>query len=82
MVKGVSRQVVVVKPPQSRLFEEVIFILKEDARRIEEGQILKEACTVANEYVTDPPRTLPKPVLFLLGAILPSIGWLLTALLQ
>ena len=31
MVKGVSRQVIVVKEPDPRFFEQAIFILKEDA---------------------------------------------------
>lgn len=82
MVKGVSRQVVVVKPTQSRLFEEAIFLLKEDARRVGEAQILKEACTVANDYVTEPPRTRPPAVFFLLGALIPSLVWILTAVLR
>ena len=31
LVKGVSRQVIVVKAPDPRFFEQAIFILKEDA---------------------------------------------------
>ena len=31
MVKGVSRQVIVVQSPEPKLFEQAIFILKEDA---------------------------------------------------
>ena len=31
MVKGVSRRIVVVRAPEQRLFEEAIFILRDDA---------------------------------------------------
>ena len=31
MVKGISRQVIVVHAPEPKLFEQAIFILKEDA---------------------------------------------------
>lgn len=31
MVKGVTRRVIVVKTPDKRLFEQAIFIVKEDA---------------------------------------------------
>ena len=33
MVKGMARRVVVVKSPDKRVFEEAIFILKDDALR-------------------------------------------------
>ena len=32
MVKGISRQVIVVHSPDPKLFEQAIFILKEDAK--------------------------------------------------
>lgn len=31
MVKGISRQVIVVRPPNQELFEQAIFILKDKA---------------------------------------------------
>ena len=31
MVKGVSRQVILVRPPEPKLFEQAIFILRDDA---------------------------------------------------
>ena len=45
MVKGVCRQVIVVKGPDPRLFEQAIFILKEDAVKegITDEALLKEA---------------------------------------
>lgn len=41
MVKGISRQVIVVHSPDPKLFEQAIFILKEDA--VGKGGITDEA---------------------------------------
>ena len=45
MVKGISRQVIVVHAPEPKLFEQAIFILKEDAvgEGISDDALLKEA---------------------------------------
>lgn len=45
MVKGISRQVIVVHAPEPKLFEQAIFILKEDAvgEGITDDALLKEA---------------------------------------
>ena len=54
MVKGINKQVIVVKAPDPRLFEEAIFILREGA--LAEGaspeQVLKEARQAAKSYVS------------------------------
>ncbi len=45
MVKGISRQVIVVHAPEPKLFEQAIFILKEDAvgEGITDEVLLREA---------------------------------------
>ena len=45
MVKGISRQVIVVQSPGPELFEQAIFILKEDAvgEGVTDDALLKEA---------------------------------------
>lgn len=45
MVKGISRQVIVVHAPEPKLFEQAIFILKEEAvgQGITDEALLKEA---------------------------------------
>ena len=43
MVKGVSRQVIVVHSPDRKLFEQAIFILKEDAKGVTDEELMKEA---------------------------------------
>lgn len=53
MVKGISKQVIVVKGPANSMFDQAIFILKEDAlaSSVNSENILREACSVADEYV-------------------------------
>jgi len=53
MVKGVSRRVIVVKSPDPRLFEQAIFIVKEEAMQggVTAEGVLAEARKVANGYV-------------------------------
>ncbi len=53
MVKGVARQVIVVRRPDRRLFEQAIFIVKEDAFEggVTAQQVLSEAERVAKGYV-------------------------------
>ena len=43
MVKGITRQVIVVKPPDAELFDQAIFILK-DRAAISDEQILDHPC--------------------------------------
>ena len=45
MVKGISRQVILVQSPEPKLFDQAIFILKEDALKegITDEVLLKEA---------------------------------------
>ena len=45
MVKGVSRQVIVVQSPGEELFDQAIFILKDEAVRkgVTDDQLLKQA---------------------------------------
>ena len=43
MVKGISRQVIVVHAPDPKLFEQAIFILKDTAQGVSEDALLKEA---------------------------------------
>lgn len=52
MVKGISRRVVVVRPPDSKIFEEAFFIVREQPESTRD--ILREACTVAERYLHTP----------------------------
>lgn len=65
MVKGVSRRVIIVKAPDPRLFEQAIFIVKEDAAAegVTAEQVVAEAQRVADGYVrrnSSPSKGLPR----------------------
>ena len=52
MVKGTSKRIVVVKSPDPKVFEEAIFIVKEDFLGIGSRQsALKEAQKIADDYI-------------------------------
>ena len=75
MVKGVTRRVVVVKSPDPRLFEQAIFIMRDDIRKgVSADDILKEACGVADAYMRRAGRkksllsALPAPLFAAAGA--------------
>lgn len=77
MVKGVSRQVIVVRPPEPKLYEQAIFILREDAAGVTDDMLLKEALQVAQRKT----RSLPGVVWACGGAVITALVWLLTVLL-
>ena len=90
MVKGITRQVILVKTPDPRLFEEAIFIVKEEAlarEGISADQVLKEARRAADGYLKQGRawdrrlRRLPGPAWAGLGAALASAGWVVWLLL-
>lgn len=52
MVKGVTRRVVVVRCPDTRYFDEAIFMVREDVLcGMEPERVLKEACRAADSYI-------------------------------
>ena len=80
MVKGISRQVIVVHAPDKALFDQAIFILKDKASRegITDEALLKEAKHLMG---SSPKRKLRfyGPVWACVGALLTGVLWLLTA---
>lgn len=83
MVKGISRQVIVVQSPDKALFDQAIFILKDKAvskAGVTDDQLLKEAKRLMG---TPQKKKLPQYGAFwaCLGAGVTGIAWLLTALL-
>jgi hypothetical protein len=79
MVKGVSRQVIVVQSPDRKLFEQAIFILRDDPSRqgITEEMLLREAKLAIRKQ----PAVAPGPVWACGGALLTAFVWLLTTIL-
>ena len=83
MVKGNSRQVIVVSNPEQQLFEQAIFILKESAveKGVTEAQLLQEAKKAAGEgNPRQKKKTLSGPAWAFGGALATGLVWLLTLL--
>ena len=78
MVKGISRQVIVVSSPDRKLFEQAIFIIREDAREVTEEMLLKEA-----EKAICFPQMKKKwqgPLWAAAGAAATGLAWMITAI--
>ncbi len=84
MVKGITRQVILVKSPDPRLFEEAIFIVKEEAlarEGVSAEAVLKEARQAADGYLKQGRAwnrrlsRLPGPAWGAVGAALASLAW-------
>lgn len=83
MVKGVSRQVIVVNAPEPKLFEQAIFILKEGTEGVTDEALLKEAKHLINTQSGRNGRGFLRfgPVWACGGAAATAFLWLLTVLL-
>ena len=79
MVKGISRQVILVHSPDRKLFEQAIFILREDAQGVTEEALLKEA----ERLIRLPPvkQRWKGPIWAAGGALVTGLAWLVTVLL-
>ena len=86
MVKGISRQVIVVHSPDPKLFEQAIFILKDEAvgsGGVTEETLLREAKRLINSPMPHRKRRLSAYGLVWAGcgAMITAMLWALTALL-
>ena len=79
MVKGISRQVILVQSPETDLFEQAIFILKENSEAVTDEMLLREARGIINSSKKQ--RRLYGPVWACGGALLTGIVWLFTIFL-
>lgn len=82
MVKGISRQVIVVQSPGEELFDQAIFILKDSAvgEGITEEKLMKEAKRCIRSGGEDK-RIHSGPLWACGGAVFTALLWLATALL-
>ena len=83
MVRGISRQVIVVDTPEPKLFEQAIFILKDDMEGVTDEALLKEAQQAIRGYDKQSKKRhfyLYGAVWAAGGAILTGLAWLLTVL--
>lgn len=84
MVKGTTRQVIVVRSPDPKLFEQAVFFLREDALEkhgvdetalLEQARRLADGCTERKRK-----RKNHSPAFWLgLGAFPVALGWCITA---
>ncbi len=86
MVKGISRQVIVVQAPEPKMFEQAIFILKDEAlgkEGITEDVLLKEANRLlsASRPQSHKGNFIAGPVWACGGALITGIVWLLSVLI-
>ena len=84
MVKGVSRQVIVVHAPEPKLFEQAIFILKDDmGEGITDELLLKEAQKAIHGTAQSKKRHFYLYGTFwaMGGALVTGLAWLLSWLL-
>ena len=84
MVKGTSRRVIVVDSPDPKLFEQAIFIVKNDALSrdgVTPQQILGEACRIARSYADTQPKSfwqrIPRRYWLAGAAVADAVGLLL-----
>lgn len=83
MVKGISRQVIVVQSPDPKLFEQAIFILRDGQQGVSDDMLLREANRmISRHYVKNGKRVVAfGPVWAAAGAVLTGLIWLVSALL-
>ena len=84
MVKGVSRQVIVVHSPGEELFDQAIFILKDEAvgKGVTDEMLLKQAQQAIRSGSGKKRKLwLYGTVWACGGAVLTGIAWLITAIL-
>ena len=79
MVKGTTRQVIVVRPQESDLFEQAIFLLREEALEhgVTEQALLEEARRLAAAPPSARPhRRIPAFLYAAMGAASVGLEWL------
>ena len=79
MVKGISRQVILVHGPDTEMFEQAIFILKENTGEVTDEMLLKEAKRIINN--SGKARSRSGPVWAFAGAFFTGIIWILSIFL-
>lgn len=89
VVKGLSKKVIIVKSPDPKIFEQAIFIVRDDylsTQGVGQKELLKQAKQAANGYVNSTHgwhrfRDLPPAVYVAVGGCLMGLIWLCVYLL-
>ena len=87
MVKGIPRKVILIKSPDPKVFDEAIFIVRDDALRkaITQEEIIREAQETANKYIEQHVQKklisrIPPQIFTLFGAGAVGIVWALSSI--
>ncbi len=84
MVKGISRQVIVVHSPDQKLFEQAIFILNDEAvaKGVTDEMLLKSADKLLRNSQKEKKIGLLRygSVWAAIGALATALAWLITSL--
>jgi hypothetical protein len=83
VVKGISRQVIVVNSPDPKLFEQAIFIIRDGQKEVTDEALLKEAKRlVSTHYLSKRNANILASAFWTgCGALMTGIVWLISALL-
>ncbi|NLL46863.1 MAG: translation initiation factor 2 [Clostridiales bacterium] len=86
MIKGITKRVIVVKSPDPKIFEEAIFIVRDEAASHGSSAeaLLREAQKIANGYIGNVSKGLHRlpPIAYATaGAAITGLIWVLTVLL-
>ena len=89
MVKGISKQVIVVRQPEAKLFEQAIFLLRDDAAAVTDEELLRQANEAADAYLRRHAGCAKRTRRFrwsaagfmLLGAASTGLAWLVSVIL-
>ena len=79
MIKGISRQVILVRPTEEKLYEQAIFILREDCKPVSEEALLREADRLVQTGGHSASRGTG-PIWAGIGAVATGLIWLITTL--
>ncbi len=80
MVKGISRQVIVLHAPEQEMFEQAIFILKENAKTVTDEALMQEAKKLLHSNGKARHLRGYGPVWACGGAMITGIAWLIATL--
>ena len=83
MVKGVSRQVIVVQSPDRKVFEQAIFILRDGQQGITDEVLLKEANRLIGKRHSRKAAHISAagPLWAVSGALVTGLVWFFTTLM-
>lgn len=83
MVKGISRQVIVLESPEPKLFEQAIFILRDGQKEVTDDVLLREAKRLMGTRGSGSKKLnmLLRVVYVGCGALVTGIVWALSALI-